>query len=155
MFFSIENHRGAGSPRPRGGRGFCIGLSGKTQSHPGPPPGRTGPYSAPSASLRCVFDLSSEIPVTLETERRPKRIRRPLNFVSVRKKSALYFVGLTEILIEPLFRLERVPKRTNLEGRAQFARGDAGFRRRGRANSALPYNGDGTAERRRWQRGVN
>ena len=30
----------------------------------------------------------------------------PLIFVSVRKKSALYFLQLTEILIEPLFRLD-------------------------------------------------
>jgi len=115
----------------------------------------SGTHSAPSASLRCVFDLSSKIPVGFEANWRSKRIYGPLNFVSVRKKSALCFLQLTEILIEPLFRLERVPKRTNLEGRAQFARGDAGFRRRGRANSALSYNGDGTAERRRWQRGVN
>jgi len=150
MFFSIENHRGAGSPRPRGGRGFCIGLSGKTQSHPGPPPGRTGPYSAPSASLRCVFDLSSKIPVGFEANWRSKRIYGPLNFVSVRKKSALCFLQLTEILIEPLFRLKRVAKRTNLEGRAQFARVDANGGRRGRSKPA-PLR----MQNQQRQRGVN
>jgi len=149
MFFSIENHRGAGSPRPRGGRGFCIGLSGKTQSHPGPPPGRTGPYSAPSASLRCVFDLSSKIPVGFEANWRSKRIYGPLNFVSVRKKSALCFLQLTEILIEPSFRLKRVAKRTNLEGRAQFARGDADGGRRGRSKPApLRMQNNRQSERR-------
>jgi hypothetical protein len=72
---------------------------------------------------------------------RAKRFRARLNFVSVRKKSGVCFVQLTEILIEPLFRLEQVPKRRKFEGRAQFARGDADGGRRGRANSALPYNG--------------
>ena len=37
---------------------------------------------------------------------RAKRIRAPLNFVSVRKKSVVCFVQITGILIEPLFRLE-------------------------------------------------
>jgi len=80
---------------------------------------------------------------------RAKRIRGPSNFVSVRKKSVVCFVRLTEILIEPLFRLEQVPKRRKFEGRAQFARGDADGGRRGRANSALPYDGktNGVARR--------
>jgi len=72
---------------------------------------------------------------------RAKRFRAPLNFVSVRKKSVVCFVRLTEILIEPLFRLEQVPKRRKFEGRAEFARGDAHGGRRGRAKSAVPYNG--------------
>ena len=99
------------------------------------------------------FDLAC--PEKPDRTPRAKRIRGPSNFVSVRKKSAVCFVQLTEILIEPLFRLEQVRKRRKFEGRAEFARGDADGGRRGRANSALPYNGDGTAERRRWQRGVN
>ncbi|MGA8075050.1 MAG: hypothetical protein WB995_16370, partial [Candidatus Acidiferrales bacterium] len=85
-------------------------------------------------SLRCVLDLSSKITGASETKRRAKSIRGPLNFVSVRKKSVVCFVQLTGILIEPLFRLERVPERRKFEGRAGFARGGANIRRRGRVD---------------------
>jgi len=52
MFFSIENRRGAGSPRPRGGRGFWFGLVRDNPDQNSIPPGpvvNPGPYSAPSA----------------------------------------------------------------------------------------------------------
>jgi len=88
---------------------------------------------------------------------RAKRIRGPSNFVSVRKKSVVCFVQLTEILIEPLFRLEQVPKRRKFEGRAEFARGDADGGRRRRVDcfaiaeqlTGRPYDGktNGVARR--------
>jgi hypothetical protein len=81
-----------------------------------------------------------------------------LNLVSVRKISVVCFVQLPEILIEPLFRLEQVPKRTKFKGRAEFARGDANRGHRGRVDwfaiaqrlTRRPYdrNGNGGAERR-------
>ena len=109
----------------------------------------SGTHSAPTAPLRCVFDLSYKIPVGFEANWRSKRIYGPLNFVSVRKKSALCFLQLTEILIEPSFRLKRVAKRTNLEGRAQFARGDADGGRRGRSKPApLRMQNNRQSERR-------
>jgi hypothetical protein len=44
---------------------------------------------------------------TDQTKTIPKRKKQPSKFVSVRKNSALYFLQLSEILIEPMFRLER------------------------------------------------
>ena len=44
---------------------------------------------------------------TDQTETIPKHKKHPSKFVSVRKNSALYFLQLSEILIEPMFRLER------------------------------------------------
>src|ERR1700690_1118379 len=94
-------------------------------------------------------DRSAQNPHHLRIKTARKTNPRPPTFVSGRKKSALYFVQLTRILSEPMFRVERMTKRRKNKGRAEFARGDANRRRGGRANSAcreserraLPYNG--------------
>ena len=46
-------------------------------------------------------------PLIIQNKTIQKHKKHPSKFVSVRKKSALYFLQLSEILIEPMFRLER------------------------------------------------
>jgi hypothetical protein len=45
--------------------------------------------------------------LTIQNKTSPKHKKHPSKLVSVRKNSALYFEQLSEILIEPMFRLER------------------------------------------------
>jgi hypothetical protein len=71
-----------------------------------------------------------------ETKQAEKRIKDPSIFVSVRKKSAVCFLQLTQNLNDTMFRLERVAERTKFKGRAEFARGDANGGRRGRSERA-------------------
>ena len=71
--------------------GFGWAWSQRTQIHTGPVV-NPGPYSAPSASLRCVSAHSSKIAVAFETKRRAKRIRGLSIFVSVRKISVVCFL---------------------------------------------------------------
>ena len=56
-----------------------------------------------------------------EAKRREKRTKAPSIFVSVRKKSSLCFVQLAQILIEPMFRLERIAERRKFKGRPTSA----------------------------------
>jgi hypothetical protein len=67
---------------------------------------------------------SNKIPATYEPKTHEKHIQRPPAFVSVREKFALCFLQVTKILIEPMFRLDQLPKRTNCEG-SRGGRGNA------------------------------
>jgi len=83
-FFKHRNsaRREAGLPRLRRGRGFWFPVS----------PTKITRFSDPRLTR------------TFKTAKKTESA--PLIFVSVRKKSALCFLQLTEILIEPLFRLD-------------------------------------------------
>ena len=74
--------REAGSPRLRGGHGFRFPTTPAKLTH--------SSHSRPTQPFKTADNNKSA----------------PLIFVSVRKKSALCFLQLTEILIEPLFRLD-------------------------------------------------
>jgi hypothetical protein len=172
VFFAIENVGGRVYTPPVWPWVLVCRCPGSTRSQPAnPTPHRAGgkPRPLQMQSNRCARpcrrkgDNGSQlaprkIAGASETKRRSKRIYAPLNLVSVRKIFVVCFVQLPEILIEPLFRLEQVPKRTKFKGRAEFARGDANRGHRGRVDwfaiaqrlTRRPYdrNGNGGAERR-------
>jgi hypothetical protein len=82
----------------------------------------------PSNARQIAFrtDRSPQNPHRLRNKTARKTNSRPPTLVSGRKKSALYFVQLTRILSEPMFRVEQIAKRRKIKARAEFGASSRG-----------------------------